>query len=70
MTLNPEYNKILAEALVKEDERRTEMEMIPMSVIEDIRAEIKSQMDDDDYFCGLSLALQIIDKHISGKEQE
>ena len=43
---------------------------VPVSVIEDIRAEIKDQMDDDDYFCGLSLALQIIDKHISGKEQE
>ena len=40
------------------------------SVIEDIKAEIKDQMDDDDYFCGLSLALQIIDKHISGKENE
>lgn len=39
-------------------------------VIEDIKAEIKDQMDDDDYFCGLNLALQIIDKHISGKEQE
>ena len=38
-------------------------------VIEDIKKEIKDQMDDDDYFCGLSLALQIIDKHISGKEQ-
>ena len=40
------------------------------SVIEDIKAEIKDQMDDDDYFCGLSLALQIIDKHISGKENK
>ena len=44
--------------------------VIPISVIEDIKAEIKDQMDDDDYFCGLSLALQIIDKHISGKENE
>lgn len=41
-----------------------------IKAIEDIRAEIKDQMDDDDYFCGLSLALQIIDKHISGKEEE
>ena len=43
-------------------------EYVNKSVIEDIKAEIKSQMDDDDYFCGLSLALQIIDQHISGKE--
>ena len=43
---------------------------VPLSAIEDIKAEIKSQMDDDDYFCGLSLALQIIDKHISGKESD
>ena len=33
---------------------------VPLSVIEDIKAEIKDQMDDDDYFCGLSLALHIL----------
>lgn len=68
MTLNPEYNKILAEALVKEDERRAEMEIIPMSVIEDIKAEIQKTLDFD-WSDGLYQALRIIDKHI-GKEQE
>lgn len=37
MTLNPEYNKILAEALAKADAQK---DFIPMSVIEDIKAEI------------------------------
>ena len=45
------------------------VDAVPVSVIEDIKAEIKSQMDDDDYFCGASLALQIVDKHIGRKEQ-
>ena len=49
--------------------------MIPLSVIEDIRADIETE-----YKCcklpypilanGIKLALDIIDKHISGKEQE
>ena len=43
---------------------------VMLEQIENIKAEIKDQMDDDDYFCGLSLALQIIDKHISGKENK
>ena len=43
---------------------------VMLEEIEDIKAEIKEQMDDDDYFCGLSLALQIIDKHIGKAESE
>ena len=76
MTLNPEYNKILAEALVKEDKRRAEMEMIPMSVIEDIKAEIRKMPNRNPSYthtCDVvdrEDVLEIIDKHISGKEQE
>ena len=43
---------------------------VPMSVIEDIKAEI----EEESRFCplteGLECALEIINKHISGKEQE
>ena len=60
------------------------VDAVPLSAIEDIRAEIKSKMfkgyandngsadlpDHQAHFnSGLILALEIIDKHISGKEQ-
>ena len=50
-------------------------EFIPKSVIEDIKAEIYKVMDepqyqheDEDWDVGLAWALEIIDKHISRKE--
>ena len=50
-------------------------EFIPKSVIEDIKAEIYKVMDepqyqheDEDWGVGLAWALEIIDKHISRKE--
>ncbi len=54
------------------------IEAVPLSVIEDIKAEIDQKqydfMADKDYDegirFGLMLAYQMIDKHISGKEQE
>ena len=66
MALNPEYNKILAEALAKEDARK---ESVPMSVIEDIKAKI-ADMDGDinGFYVHKDDVLEIIDKHISGKE--
>ena len=76
MKVNPEYNKILAEALVKEDARK---ESVPMSVIEDIMTEITAELDNRPSFefdewtagfnDGIRTALDIIDKHI-GKENE
>ena len=45
--------------------------MIPMYVIEDIKAEIKEYDQNDRYPYGVlsvSTALKIIDKHISGKK--
>lgn len=41
--------------------------VVPMSVIEDIKAEIE-QILDVDWSDGLYQALRIIDKHISGKD--
>ena len=66
--LKIDFEKMAKEFIKTAEERG--MRFVPLSVIEDIRAEIKSQMDDDDYFCGASLALQIIEKHISGKEND
>ena len=44
---------------------------VPMSVIEDIKAEIYEELKNDEgESYGLGLALGIIDKHISRKEQE
>ena len=50
-------------------------EVVPMSVIEDIRADIDEQYDivkRDNIYCaeGLEMALDVIDRHISGKETE
>ena len=75
MKVNPEYNKILAEALVKEDARK---ESVPMSVIEDIKAEIikkhLSIIENNDFDNGRTYGydecLAIIDKHISKSESE
>ena len=59
------------------------VDAIPISIIEDIKAEIKSicentiyppddtffrEVVDEDYFFGLEYAIKIIDKHTSGKE--
>ena len=65
MKVNPEYNKILAEALAKADAQK---DFIPMSVIEDIKAKI-ADMDGDinGYYVHKDDVLAIIDKHI-GKE--
>ena len=70
MEVNPEFNKILAEALAKADAQK---DFIPMYVIEDIKQEIEetyreSIKDDINYAEGLERAWIIIDKHISGKE--
>lgn len=47
---------------------------IPMSVIEDIRAEIELQKKgfppSSDYYKAIARAVNIIDKYIKGKEQE
>ena len=57
-------------------------EMIPMSVIEDIKAEVRKAQEEiydtpkdvyePDYWMreGMDYVLEIIDKHIRGKEQE
>ena len=53
-------------------------EAVPMSVIEDIKAEIEEQVLEslsdggDDWFTAekVNECLEIIDKHISGKEQK
>ena len=50
------------------------LNMIPMSVIEDIKAEISDIIENDNdvysWYNGLYKALEIIDKHISRKDQE
>lgn len=52
---------------------------VPMSVIEDIKADIEATIDDEKagqgnvnkgVVIGLQMTLTIIDKHISGEEQE
>ena len=50
---------------------------IPKSVIEDIKADIKRMMDNTSteingilIYAGLKMALESIEKHISGKEKE
>ena len=54
----------------------TTVDAIPMSVIEDIKAEIKALAKEYDHYAdtnrkyGLWTALDIIDKHISGKEHD
>ena len=62
---------LYAECEMKEKQRRKK---IPMSVIEDIKAEISHKMklckENKSQSYGMELALAIIDKHISGKEQE
>ena len=75
MTPNPDYNKILAEAIANVDARKNDV--IPMSVIEDIKAElIKHTTTEYIPYTGgytkrtinLDDALKIIDSHIR-KEQ-
>ena len=61
--------------LKKTDEYMRSKESVPMSVIDDIKAEIKNDRQlkrepSSPYSCGLRHALEIIDKHISGKEKK
>ena len=49
--------------------------VVPMKVIEDIKADIEQTVNEEtDYYeiwaRGLHYSLKIIDKHISGKEQD
>lgn len=72
-TLLADRNRLKRDLLAEAELRKKYF--IPKSVIEDIKAEIRKQMED----CattsiytrlGFDTTLHIIDKHISGKEQE
>ena len=70
MKVNPEYNKILAEALAKADAQK---DFIPLSVIEDIKVDIYKSCcfnEGTQFARGLLTAIRIIDRHIGGKENE
>ncbi len=63
------------ESLQMIDELPNSEVLIPKSRIEDIKADIEENISHYEHFSssntanGLNMALQIIDKHISGKEQ-
>ena len=66
--ISPAYLKEELEALALEPTEKS----VPMSVIEDIKAEIETQKKgfppSSDYYKAINRVLNIIDKHISGKE--
>ena len=80
--VDKEKHKTLMEDIERIQNAPT-VDAIPISIIEDIKAEIKSicentiyppddtffrEVVDEDYFFGLEYAIKIIDKHTSGKE--
>ena len=71
MTINPEFNKILADALAKADAQK---DFIPMYVIEDITHEIRKYLEDvcinENEAEGIMFCLDVMDKYISGRENE
>lgn len=71
--LKIDFEKMAKEFIKTAEEKG--MRFVPLSVIENIMAEIDEQCDcvkRDNIYCseGLEMALEIIKKHISGKEQE
>ena len=70
-----EINKEWVDEAVQKAVDEIKQNFVPLSVIEDIKAEIETMADlsakthDMTLFGGLELALGIIDKHISGAEK-
>ena len=57
------YNSMMLYEIQDTIEGMESVSAVPLSVIEDIKAEMKDMFDSEELF-------EIIDKHISGKEKE
>ena len=71
ITISKEWLKEVCQDVIDNALNEIKDEFISKSVIEDIRAEIehKTRMTGDpSEYHGLQIALEVIDKHISGKE--